>query len=366
MSKNILFLPGDGIGPEVCAEVKKIINWFNHNYNSNFITEEALIGGVSTDQYGQPLTEETINLAKNADAILLGAVGGPKWEGLDIAMRPEKGLLKIRKSLDLFANLRPAITFKELVHSSTVKEEIISNLNIMIVRELTSGIYFGEPRGVKEVNGKKQGLNSLIYHEDEVLRVAEIAFDIATQRNHKLCSVDKANVLESTEMWRNIVTDLHKAKYSDIELSHMYVDNAAMQLVREPKQFDVIVTTNMFGDILSDIAAMLTGSLGMLPSASLGAKLENNKQHALYEPVHGSAPDLAGKNIANPLATILSFEMMLRYSFALHDLADKLNQAVKNVLAKGYRTMDIQEKNLQLVSTSEMGDLVIKELGSLQ
>ena len=365
MSKNILFLPGDGIGPEVCAEVKKIINWLNLHYNTNFTIEEALIGGVSTDQYGKPLTTDTINLAKNSDAILLGAVGGPKWEGLDISIRPEKGLLGIRKALDLFANLRPAITFKELVHSSTVKEEIISNLDLMIVRELTGGIYFGEPRGVDIVNGKKSGYNTLAYHEDEVVRVAKVAFDIADKRSGKLCSVDKANVLEVTEMWRDIITDLHKKQYQNIELSHMYVDNASMQLVRNPKQFDVMVTTNMFGDILSDTAAMLTGSLGMLPSASLGAKLQNNKQHALYEPVHGSAPDIAGKNIANPLATILSFEMMLRYSFSLDDLANKLNQAVKNVLANGNRTIDIKEKNTNLVSSSDMGDLVIKELEML-
>jgi len=365
MSKKILFLPGDGIGPEVCAEVEKIINWLNQNLNTNIETEEALIGGISTDQYGKPLTDETIELAKAADAVLLGAVGGPKWEALDISVRPEKGLLGIRKALDLFANLRPAITFKELVHSSTLKEEVISDLDIMIVRELTGGIYFGEPRGVETKNGKKYGFNTLAYSEDEVLRVARVAFDIATKRNGKLCSVDKANVLEATEMWRDIVTDLHSKNYKEVELSHMYVDNASMQLVRNPKQFDVIVTTNMFGDILSDTAAMLTGSLGMLPSASLGEVQENGKQHALYEPVHGSAPDIAGQNKANPLATILSFEMMLRYSFSLSDIADKLNKAVKNVLAAGHRTVDIQEKDSNVVSTSDMGDLVIDELSKI-
>jgi 3-isopropylmalate dehydrogenase len=366
MSKKILLLPGDGIGPEVCNEVQKIINWLNSNLNTNIEIEEALIGGISTDNYGKPLTEATISLAREADAIILGAVGGPKWEHLDIAIRPESGLLGIRKELDLFANLRPAVIFNELLESSTLKPDIVRDLDLLIVRELTGGIYFGNPRGVTQKNGQKYGFNTLSYTEEEVIRVAKVAFEIALKRNKKLCSVDKANVLEATEMWRNIVTDLHHKDYRDIELSHMYVDNAAMQLVRYPKQFDVILTTNMFGDILSDTAAMLTGSLGMLPSASLGAIDQNtNKRYALYEPVHGSAPDIALQNKANPLATILSFEMLLRYSFSLDDIADKLNQAVKNLLADGYRTIDIAGKNTKNISTSEMGDMVINKLADL-
>ena len=364
MSKNILILAGDGIGPEVCNEVTKIITWLNKNYDTGFNIENDLIGGIAVDNYGKPLTDETINLAKNADAILLGAVGGSKWDNIERSIRPERGLLKIRKSLDLFANLRPALTFNELIASSSLKPELVTNLDILIVRELTSGIYFGEPRGISTKNKIRIGINSLLYHDHEIVRVAKVAFDIAKKRSKAVCSVDKANVLEATELWREEVQKLRNSKYKDIDLTHMYVDNAAMQLVRDPKQFDVIVTTNMFGDILSDVAAMLTGSLGMLPSASLGA-LENGKRNALYEPVHGSAPDIAGQNIANPLATILSFEMMLRYSFNLDDIADKLNMAVKNVLAKNYRTLDIFSKDTIKVSTAEMGDYVIQELASL-
>ncbi len=358
MTKKILILAGDGIGPEVCDEVKKIINYLNENNIASFEIEEDLIGGIAYDNYGTPLSDDTIAKAKNSDAVLLGAVGGTKWESLDISVRPEKGLLRIRKELELFANLRPALVFKELVTSSTLKPEIISGLDLMIIRELTGGIYFGEPRGVSEENGERVGINTLKYHEYEVKRIAKIAFDIAKKRNGRLCSVDKANVLESTEMWRNIVSEVQAAEYSDIELSHMYVDNASMQLVRNPKQFDVILTTNMFGDILSDTAAMLTGSLGMLPSASLGEK------YALYEPVHGSAPDIAGQNIANPLATILSFAMMLSYSFNQKELAEKINQAIKNVLAKGYRSADIMSEGCTQASTQEMGDLIIAELNS--
>lgn len=364
MTKNILMLPGDGIGQEVCAEVKKIISWLNKNYNTDFTIEEDLIGGISVDNYGVPLSEKTIALAKKADAILLGSVGGSKWENIERNLRPERGLLGIRKALDLFANLRPAITFDELIDSSSLKPELVTNLDIMIIRELTGGIYFGEPRGIAENNNQRTGINSLVYHDFEVVRVAKVAFEIAKKRNNRVCSVDKANVLEATEMWRDEVQKLHDKDYKESSLEHMYVDNAAMQLVRTPKQFDVILTTNMFGDILSDIAAMLTGSLGMLPSASLG-DIHNGKRHALYEPVHGSAPDIAGKNIANPLATILSFEMMLRYSFNLDDIADKLNLAVKNVLSKGYRTLDIATDNSQKSSTSEMGDYVIEELQNI-
>ena len=364
MSQNILILSGDGIGPEVCNEVVKIINWLNKNYNTSFNIEEDLIGGVAIDNYGSPLTEQTIDLAKDADAILLGAVGGPKWDNIERSIRPERGLLKIRKSLDLFANLRPALTFNELIDASSLKPELVTDLDILIVRELTSGIYFGEPRGISQKDQTRTGINSLVYHDHEIIRVAKVAFDIANKRSKSVCSVDKANVLESTELWREEVQKLADNQYKNIDLTHMYVDNAAMQLVRNPKQFDVIVTTNMFGDILSDVAAMLTGSLGMLPSASLGA-LENGKRNALYEPVHGSAPDIAGKNIANPLATILSFEMMLRYSFNLDDIADKLNLAVKNLLAKNYRTLDIFSKDSVKLSTTEMGDYLIKELEKL-
>ena len=365
MTKNILILAGDGIGVEVCREVKNIINWFNKYHNLGFNIEEDLIGGVSVDNYGTPLSEKTIAKAKEADAVLLGAVGGPKWENIARELRPERGLLGIRKSLGLFANLRPALTFKELVASSSLKPELVTDLDIMIVRELTGGIYFGEPRGIEDTAQGRKGVNSLVYYDYEIERVAKVAFDVATKRNSRVCSVDKANVLEATEMWRETVQNLRDDNYNNIELSHMYVDNAAMQLVRKPKQFDVMLTTNMFGDILSDVAAMLTGSLGMLPSASLGEKQDNGKRHALYEPVHGSAPDIAGQNIANPLATILSFEMMLRYSFDMKDIADKLNLAVKNILAKGYRTLDIAEKEDIKASTSDMGSHVITELAAI-
>jgi len=364
MTQNILMLPGDGIGQEVCAEVKKIIGWLNKTHDTDFTIEEDLIGGTSIDNYGVPLSDKTVELAKEADSVLLGSVGGPKWDNIERHLRPERGLLGIRKALDLFANLRPAITFDELIDSSSLKAELVTNLDIIIIRELTGGIYFGEPRGIETKNNVRTGINSLVYHDYEVIRVAKVAFDIAKKRQNSVCSVDKANVLEATEMWRDEVQKLHQKDYESIKLSHMYVDNAAMQLVRSPKQFDVILTNNMFGDILSDIAAMLTGSLGMLPSASLG-EMQDGKRHALYEPVHGSAPDIAGKNIANPLATILSFEMMLRYSFNLDDIANKLNKAVKNVLAKGYRTLDIATKDSKISSTTEMGDYVVKELEAL-
>ncbi len=356
MNKKILILAGDGIGTEVCQEVRKIILHLNKHFSTKFEIEEDLIGGISIDQRKTPLAERTIALAKKSDAILLGAVGGPKWEGLEYNMRPERGLLAIRKELGLFSNLRPAFTFKELVGSSSLKEELVTGLDLMIVRELTGGIYFGEPKGIIEENGVRVGINTLRYDENEITRIAHTAFKIAMKRGKKLCSVDKANVLEATELWREIVTKIHKESYPDIELSHMYVDNASMQLVRNPKQFDVIVTTNMFGDILSDTASMLTGSLGMLPSASMG------NQYALYEPVHGSAPDIVGQNIANPLATISSFEMMLRYSFDMQKIADKLNSSIKKTLAQGYRTDDIMSENCQRVSTTEMGDKIIENL----
>ena len=356
MTKKILVLPGDGIGQEIVAEAVKVIKALQAD-GLDLEMEDGLVGGTAYDETGSPLPEETLTKAKAADAILLGAVGGYKWESLDIAVRPEKGLLGLRAELDLFANLRPAILYPQLADASTLKPEVVSGLDIMIVRELTGGIYFGQPRGVRTLeNGERQGYNTLVYKESEVKRIAEVAFDIARKRNSKVCSVDKANVLEVTEMWREVVTECHKDN-ADIELSHMYVDNAAMQLVREPKQFDVMVTTNMFGDILSDCAAMLTGSIGMLPSASL-----NSKGQGMYEPIHGSAPDIAGQNIANPLATILSVAMMLRYSLDESAMADRIEKAVDKVLDQNLRTADIYSDGMKKVSTSEMGDAVVAAL----
>lgn len=357
-TKHILLLPGDGIGPEVVAETQKLIEYFSKNGPVQFTTSSALIGGSAYDAVGTPFPDETLAQAKQADAILLGAVGGPKWEGLAYAHRPERGLLGLRKELGLFANLRPAICFDALADASTLKHEIIAGLDIMIVRELTGGIYFGEPRGVETLaDGTRKGVNTEVYTTPEVERIAHVAFDLAQKRNGRLCSVDKANVLECTEMWREEVCKVHEG-YKDIELSHMYVDNAAMQLVRNPKQFDVMVTNNMFGDILSDIASMLTGSLGMLPSASLG----NAGSPGVYEPVHGSAPDITGQSLANPIATILSFAMMLRYSFELKDQADQLESAVRKVLEQGLRTADIMQDGKQQVSTQQMGDAILAAL----
>ena len=358
--KHILLLSGDGIGPEVVTETKKVIDWFSQNGDTQFETSSALIGGAAYDAVGTPFPAETLAAAKKSDAVLLGAVGGPKWESLPIASRPEKGLLGIRKELGLFANLRPAQCFPALADASTLKTDIISGLDIMIVRELTGGIYFGQPRGVETLaDGTRRGFNTEVYTSPEVHRIARVAFDLATKRGGKVCSVDKANVLECTEMWREEVIKIHGSEYPNIALSHMYVDNAAMQLVRNPKQFDVMVTTNMFGDILSDVASMLTGSLGMLPSASLGTA----GTPGVYEPVHGSAPDIAGKQLANPIATILSFAMMLRYSFNLKAEAEKLEKAVQTVLDQGLRTADIMQVGKCKVGTSEMGDAVVKALG---
>ena len=364
-TKNILLIEGDGIGVEVINEAKKIINFFSDNSDKNFNIEYALLGGVAYDKCNTPFPNETLEKAKNSDSILLGAVGGPKWEKLNYELRPERGLLKIRKELELFANLRPAIVFDSLIESSTLKKNIISGLDIMIVRELTGGIYFGSPRGVKTLaDNSREGVNTLIYNSKEVERIAEVAFDLASKRSNKLCSVDKANVLESTEMWREEVEKVSNS-YKNVELSHMYVDNASMQLVRNPKQFDVIVTTNMFGDILSDTASMLTGSLGMLPSASLGKKSSTAKEYSLYEPVHGSAPDIAGKNIANPIATISSLSMMFRYSFDYKKEADIIDLAIKNVLNKGIRSADIAKKGEKIYSTSQIGDEIVKEISIL-
>ncbi len=357
MTKKIAILPGDGIGQEIVAEAVKVLECLKADFGLDVAMEQGLVGGTAYDATGTPLPEETLKLAREADAVLLGAVGGPKWESLDIAVRPEKGLLGLRSGLGLFANLRPAILYPQLAGASTLKPEVVSGLDIMIVRELTGGIYFGQPRGVRILeNGERQGYNTLVYSESEVRRIAKVAFDIARKRNHRVCSVDKANVLECTEMWREVMIEEGK-NYADVELSHMYVDNAAMQLVRAPKQFDVMVTTNMFGDILSDAAAMLTGSIGMLPSASLDASGKG-----MYEPIHGSAPDIAGKNLANPLATILSVAMMLRYTLDAPEMAERIEQAVNRVLDEGKRTADIYTDGTTRVSTSEMGDAVVAAL----
>ena len=354
--KKILVLPGDGIGPEIVAEAVKVLEWAR-GQGLAIEWEEALVGGAAYDETGSPLPEETLEKARAADAVLLGAVGGHKWEALDISVRPEKGLLGLRSGLELFANLRPAILYPQLAEASTLKPEVVAGLDIMIVRELTGGIYFGQPRGVRTLdNGERQGFNTLVYSESEIRRIGRVAFETAGRRGGRVCSVDKANVLECTELWREVMTEL-ASEYPDIELSHMYVDNAAMQLVRAPKQFDVMVTTNMFGDILSDAAAMLTGSIGMLPSASL-----NEKGQGMYEPIHGSAPDIAGQGVANPLATILSVAMMLRYSLEEPETAERIETAVGAVLDQGLRTPDIMQDGKRQVGTAEMGDAVLAAL----
>ncbi|MDV7210523.1 3-isopropylmalate dehydrogenase [Azotobacter beijerinckii] len=360
MSKQILVLPGDGIGPEIVAEAIKVLKLANEKYRLGFALSYDELGGAAVDKYGVPLADETLVRARQADAILLGAVGGPKWDSIDPAIRPERGLLKIRSQLGLFGNLRPALLYPQLAAASSLKPEIVAGLDILIVRELTGGIYFGQPRESKVLeNGERMAYDTLPYSESEIRRIAKVGFDMARVRNKKLCSVDKANVLASSQLWRAVVEEVAK-DYPDVELSHMYVDNAAMQLVRAPKQFDVIVTDNMFGDILSDEASMLTGSIGMLPSASLDA---DNK--GMYEPCHGSAPDIAGKGIANPLATILSVSMMLRYSFAQVEAANAIEQAVSNVLDQGLRTGDIWSEGCRKVGTAEMGDAVVAALATL-
>jgi len=355
MSK-ILILPGDGIGKEIVAQAVKVIDSLNANHDMGMSLVEGLIGGVAYDETGSPLPEETINSAKSCDSILLGAVGGPKWESLERDLRPERGLLGIRAELDLFANLRPAILYPQLANASSLKTKIVSGLDLMIVRELVGGIYFGEPRGVEVRDGERFGINSATYYESEIARIGHSAFQIAQKRGKRVCSVDKANVLEVCELWREVMEEVSR-DYPDVALSHMYVDNAAMQLVRDPKQFDVMVTSNLFGDVLSDCAAMLTGSIGMLPSASL-----NKNNYGMYEPIHGSAPDISGKDIANPLATILSVSMMLKYSLDQEELADKINSAVSEVLDQGYRTSDISSEGDKIVGTEEMGDLIVKAI----
>jgi 3-isopropylmalate dehydrogenase len=352
MDMKICVLPGDGIGPEITAEAVRVLKALGLKMEM----EEALLGGCAVDATGDPYPEATRKLAQAADAVLLGAVGGPKWDNHPREQRPERGLLGIRKHLGLFANLRPAMLYPELANASTLKPEVVAGLDILIVRELTGDIYFGQPRGIEVRNGEKVGFNTMIYSESEIRRIAKVAFEAARRRNRKVCSVDKMNVLECTQLWRDVVSAM-AAEYPDVELSHMLVDNAAMQLVRNPKQFDVMVTGNMFGDILSDEASMLTGSIGMLPSASLDAA---NK--GLYEPCHGSAPDIAGKGVANPLATILSAAMMLRYTFGMEDAATRIENAVKKVLAQGFRTGDIYEAGMRKVGTREMGDAVLAVL----
>jgi 3-isopropylmalate dehydrogenase len=357
MSRTILLLPGDGIGPEIMAEAEKVLRRVNASFKLDLSFQHGLVGGAALDDSDTPLPDETLELAIKADAILLGAVGGPKWDGLSMAKRPEKGLLGLRSNLGLFANFRPAILYPQLASASSLKLEVVSGLDIMIIRELTGGIYFGQPRGVRQLeSGERQGYNTYAYTETEIRRIGRVAFETAQQRGKKLCSVDKANVLEVTVLWREIMNEL-KLEYPDVELSHMYVDNAAMQLVRAPKQFDVIVTGNMFGDILSDEAAMLTGSIGMLPSASMNAA-----KQGMYEPCHGSAPDIAGKGIANPLATILSVAMMLRYSLDEGAAAAAIEVAVGKVLDQGLRTADIMAEGCTRVGTREMGEAVLSQL----
>ena len=360
---SLLLLPGDGIGPEVMTEVRKVIGWFGENRDLSFDVSEDLVGGAAYDAHGTPLHDDTMARAQEVDAVLLGAVGGPKYDELDFSVKPERGLLRLRKEMDLYANLRPAQCFDALADFSSLKKEVVSGLDIMIVRELTSGVYFGEPRGIFTEGNERVGINTQRYTESEIDRIARSAFELARRRSNRVCSMEKANVMESGILWREVVTRVHDTDYPDVELSHMYADAGAMQLCRWPKQFDVIVTDNLFGDLLSDCAAMLTGSLGMLPSASLGAPMENGRPKALYEPVHGSAPDIAGQGKANPIACILSFAMALRYSFDQGDEATRLEQAVEKVLADGLRTADLLgEDGAKPVSTSEMGDAIVAAL----
>ena len=357
MSIKIAVLPGDGIGVEVVETALTILSRIDKKHDLGVETEHQLVGGSAYDDSGSPLPDKTLQLAKDSDAVLLGAVGGPKWESLEFALRPERGLMGLRTGLNLFANLRPAKIYPALVEASSLKPEIVSGIDIMVVRELVGGLYFGQPKGVEKLeDGTERGFNTLVYTTPEIERIAKVAFEIARKRDKKVCSIDKANVLECTELWRRVVTDVH-SEYGDVELSHMYVDNCAMQLVRWPKQFDVIVTTNMFGDILSDQAAMLTGSIGMLPSASLSGK------KGMYEPVHGSAPDIAGKNQANPIATILSIAMMLEYTFDQTGAARDIENAVAKTLADGARTADIHAEGGELVGCKEMGDKILAHIG---
>ncbi|MBX6374474.1 MAG: 3-isopropylmalate dehydrogenase [Acetobacteraceae bacterium] len=365
-NKKLLVLPGDGIGPEVMREVMRVIDWLDRRRAVTFDLEEGLVGGAAIDAEGAPISDATVAKAKAADAVLFGSVGGPKWDGLPFEQRPELGILRLRKELGLFANLRPAIVLDALADASSLKKELVQGLDIMIVRESTGGIYFGEPRGIETMpDGKRRGVDTEVYTEDEIARVARIAFELARKRSNKLCSVEKANVMQSGRLWRAVVSEVGRNEFPDVELTHMYADNCAMQLASRPKQFDVIVASNLFGDLLSDLAAALTGSLGMLPSATLGAPDSTGRRHALYEPVHGSAPDIAGKGIANPCAQILSFAMLLRWSFGMEEEARLVERAVERVLAGGLRTADIMQPGMARVGTTVMGEAVVRELEKL-
>ncbi|MBL8670874.1 MAG: 3-isopropylmalate dehydrogenase [Alphaproteobacteria bacterium] len=365
-NKKLLVLAGDGIGPEVMAQTKRIMDWMAKRRTISFDVQEGLVGGASYDQHKTPITDEVMADAASADAVLFGAVGGPKYDSLPFDVKPERAILRLRKDLGLFANLRPAVVYPGMASASALKQELVEDLDIMILRELTGGIYFGQPRGIETLpDGTKRGVNTQVYTTPEIERIARVAFELARKRRKKVVSAEKANVMESGQLWRDVVQHVHDKEFKDVELSHMYADNCAMQLVRMPKQFDVIVADNLFGDLLSDIAAALSGSLGMLPSASLGAPDARGRRKALYEPVHGSAPDIAGQGKANPLAMMLSFAMMLRYSFDMDEQADMVESAIKSVLATGMRTPDIMTKGAARVSTSTMGDAILRELDKL-
>jgi len=364
-TQKILLLPGDGIGPEVMGEVRRAIEWMNSQGLTSFEVEEGLVGGAAYDAHGRSISEDDMARAMAADAVLFGAVGGPKWDDVPYDVRPEAGLLRLRKDMELFANLRPAICFGALAEASSLKKELVEGLDILIVRELTGGVYFGEPKEIIELeNGQRRGIDTQVYDTYEIERIAAAAFDLARTRDNRVCSMEKRNVMKSGVLWNEVVTEVHKRDYQDVELTHMLADAGGMQLVRAPKQFDVIVTDNLFGDMLSDVAAMLTGSLGMLPSASLGAADENGKRKSLYEPVHGSAPDIAGNGIANPIAMLSSLAMCLRYSFNMGEVADKLEGAITSVLDKGLRTGDIMQDGMTKVSTSQMGRAVVEEMAN--
>jgi 3-isopropylmalate dehydrogenase len=365
-NKQLLILPGDGIGPEVMREVRRIIDWLEQRRHARFEITEGLVGGAALDAEGVPCPDATVAAARAADAVLFGSVGGPKWDSLPFERRPELGILRLRKELGLFANLRPAVVLDPLVDASSLKPDVVRGLDIMIVRESTGGIYFGEPRGITtDAAGKRTGIDTEVYTEEEIARVARIAFDLARKRRNKVTSTEKANVMQSGRLWRAVVSEVHRAEFPDVQLEHMYADNAAMQLCSRPKQFDVILASNLFGDLLSDLAAALTGSLGMLPSATLGAVQPDGRRHALYEPIHGSAPDIAGKGIANPSAQILSFAMLLRWSFGMEEDAKLIETAVERVLAGGLRTADIMQPGMARVGTAVMGEAVVRELDKL-
>jgi 3-isopropylmalate dehydrogenase len=364
-SYKLLLLPGDGIGPEVMGEVTRLIDWVNTSGIATIETETDLVGGCAYDAHGEAVSDATMKTALEADAVMLGAVGGPKWDGVPYDKRPEAGLLRLRKDLELFANLRPAICYPALADASSLKRELVDGLDIMIVRELTGGVYFGEPKEITDLgNGQKRAVDTQVYETFEIERIAAVAFELARKRGNLVHSAEKRNVMKTGVLWNEVVTQVHKDRYSDVKLKHILADNCAMQLVRAPKQFDVIVTDNLFGDVLSDEAAMATGSLGMLPSASLGAEDERGRRKALYEPVHGSAPDIAGKGAANPIATIASFAMALRYSFDLGEAADKIEKAIADVLDRGLRTGDIKQQGCKTLGTREMGDAIIASLKS--